>query len=101
MKAKASVASDFLKVSRDLEEAIARHNLTARELRLLAWVRARTYGVRYKDGDKWRALDAVPVSANFISEDTGIRATRIKQWTFYRRDEERIAAVKAMLGEGW
>src|SRR3954469_15599578 len=30
-----------------------------------------------------------------------LRARRIKQWTFYRRDEERIAAVQRMLGEGW
>jgi ArsR family transcriptional regulator len=28
-----------------------------------------------------------------------VRAKRIKQWTFYRRDEERIAAVKALLAE--
>ena len=30
-----------------------------------------------------------------------IRGTKIKQWVFYRRDEERIAAVKAMLGGAW
>ena len=30
-----------------------------------------------------------------------IRPKRIKQWTFYRRDEERIAAVQRMLGGGW
>jgi DNA-binding transcriptional ArsR family regulator len=30
-----------------------------------------------------------------------IRAKRIRQWTFYRRDEERIAAAKTMLTEGW
>ncbi|WP_426512217.1 ArsR/SmtB family transcription factor [Dactylosporangium sp. McL0621] len=30
-----------------------------------------------------------------------LRATRIRQWTFYRRDEERIAAVKRMLAEEW
>jgi ArsR family transcriptional regulator len=30
-----------------------------------------------------------------------LRATRIKQWTFYRRDEQRIAQVKRMFGEGW
>lgn len=30
-----------------------------------------------------------------------LRAKRIKQWTFYRRDEERIAEVKAMFHEGW
>lgn len=30
-----------------------------------------------------------------------LSATRIKQWTFYRRDERRIADVKHMLAEGW
>lgn len=33
---------------------------------------------------------------------TGVlTATRIKQWTFYRRDEARIAEVKQMFAEGW
>jgi DNA-binding transcriptional ArsR family regulator len=30
-----------------------------------------------------------------------LRTKRIKQWTFYRRDEQRIAEVKRMLGGGW
>jgi DNA-binding transcriptional ArsR family regulator len=30
-----------------------------------------------------------------------IRAKKIKQWVFYRRDEERIAAIKAALGGQW
>jgi ArsR family transcriptional regulator len=30
-----------------------------------------------------------------------LRAKRIKQWTFYRRDEQRIAEVKRMFEEGW
>jgi DNA-binding transcriptional ArsR family regulator len=30
-----------------------------------------------------------------------LRARRIRQWTFYRRDERRIAEVKRMLSEGW
>ena len=30
-----------------------------------------------------------------------VRATRIKQWTFYRRDEERIAQVKRHFTEEW
>jgi len=29
-----------------------------------------------------------------------LRAKRTRQWTFYRRDEERIAEVKLMLQEG-
>jgi DNA-binding transcriptional ArsR family regulator len=30
-----------------------------------------------------------------------LRTKRIKQWTFYRRDEQRIAEVKRMFEEGW
>lgn len=30
-----------------------------------------------------------------------LRTKRIKQWTFYRRDEQRIAEVKRMFDEGW
>lgn len=30
-----------------------------------------------------------------------VHGTRIKQWVFYRRDEERIAAAKEMLGGDW
>lgn len=30
-----------------------------------------------------------------------LRATRRRQWTFYRRDEQRIAEVKRMFAEGW
>lgn len=30
-----------------------------------------------------------------------LRSRRIKQWTFYRRDEERITEAKRALTEGW
>jgi len=30
-----------------------------------------------------------------------LRAKRIKQWTFYRRDEKRIAAVKRTFRSAW
>jgi ArsR family transcriptional regulator len=30
-----------------------------------------------------------------------IRGKRIKQWTFYKRDEKRIAQVKKELRDGW
>jgi DNA-binding transcriptional ArsR family regulator len=30
-----------------------------------------------------------------------LRTKRIKQWTFYRRDERRIAAVKRAFEKGW
>ena len=32
-----------------------------------------------------------------LVEIGAVRATRIKQWTFYKRDEERIRAVKATI----
>ncbi|PSK95872.1 ArsR family transcriptional regulator [Murinocardiopsis flavida] len=30
-----------------------------------------------------------------------LRAEKVRQWTFYRRDEQRIAEVKRMFDEGW
>lgn len=30
-----------------------------------------------------------------------VTAKRMKQWTFYRRDERRIAEVKKMFQQGW
>ena len=30
-----------------------------------------------------------------------IRGTRIKQWTFYKRDERRIAQAKKEIGDSW
>ena len=52
--------------------------------------------------------DKLGVSAPTASEHlrllttTGLlTAKRIKQWTFYRRDERRIAEVKEMFREGW
>jgi ArsR family transcriptional regulator len=30
-----------------------------------------------------------------------VRATRIKQWTFYKRDEKRITEVKRAFGKAW
>jgi DNA-binding transcriptional ArsR family regulator len=30
-----------------------------------------------------------------------LRARKIKGWTFYRRDEQRVAEVKHMFSEGW
>jgi DNA-binding transcriptional ArsR family regulator len=36
-----------------------------------------------------------------LSQAGLIRGTKIKQWVFYRRDEERIASIKAMFGGSW
>ncbi|HZE37206.1 MAG TPA: transcriptional regulator [Stackebrandtia sp.] len=30
-----------------------------------------------------------------------LRSRRIKQWTFYKRDEERIDEAKRLLSQGW
>jgi DNA-binding transcriptional ArsR family regulator len=30
-----------------------------------------------------------------------LRARKVRQWTFYRRDEQRISEVKQMFNEGW
>jgi ArsR family transcriptional regulator len=30
-----------------------------------------------------------------------VRGTKIKQWVYYQRDEDRIAEVKAVLSGGW
>ncbi len=35
----------------------------------------------------------------FLVEIGAVRAKRIKQWTFYKRDEERIRALKAAISE--
>ena len=36
-----------------------------------------------------------------LSQAGLVRGKRIKQWTFYRRDEKRIAAVKRALRSAW
>ncbi|RKN38573.1 ArsR/SmtB family transcription factor [Streptomyces hoynatensis] len=41
------------------------------------------------------------VHLKLLTEAGLLRATKIKQWTFYRRDEQRIAEVKRMFDEGW
>jgi len=83
-----------------------------RRLRILDWLKdPRAHFPPQVDGD----LVEDGVCAVFIAEKLGItqatlsehmrvlvqaglvRATRIKQWTFYRRDEARISAVKAEL----
>jgi ArsR family transcriptional regulator len=45
-----------------------------------------------------------PTASEHLKLLTGaglLRAKRIRQWTFYRRDEQRIAEVKRMFEEGW
>jgi DNA-binding transcriptional ArsR family regulator len=80
-----------------------------RRLQILEWLKdPRAHFPRQVDGD----LVDDGVCGNFIADKLGvsqptasehlkvltqaglIRGTRIKQWTFYKRDEERIAAIK-------
>ena len=61
---------------------------SACELRVIAWVKARTYGVRVKDGERWAALDAIAVSSSFVSTDTGLHRVRVRE------------AVEALLRDG-
>ena len=85
-------------------------------LQILAWLREPTANFPpQQSGD----LERDGVCSLFIAEKLGvsqptcgqhlkvlsqaglIRGTKIKQWVFYRRDEDRIASVKAMLGGSW
>jgi DNA-binding transcriptional ArsR family regulator len=87
-----------------------------RRLQVLAWLKdPRAHFPPQRDGD----LVEDGVCSLFIAEKLGvsqptcaehlkvlsraglIRGTKIKQWVFYRRDEERIAAAKELLGSDW
>ena len=47
------------------------------------------------------SLSAVGQHLKVLTGAGLLRATKIKGWVFYRRDEERIAAAKALLGGSW
>lgn len=87
-----------------------------RRLLVLEWLRdPRAHFPPQRDGD----LVADGVCALFIAEKLGVsqptcgehlkvlvragllRPRKIRQWVFYRRDEERIGAAKAALGGAW
>lgn len=87
-----------------------------RRLQILGWLKApRRHFPPQVDGD----LVSDGVCGVFIAEKLGVsqptasehlkvltqvgllRAKRIKQWTFYRRDEARITEAKRALTEGW
>jgi DNA-binding transcriptional ArsR family regulator len=87
-----------------------------KRLAILGWLADPTaHFPPQRDGD----LVVDGVCSVFIAEKLGVSAPtasehlriltaaglltpkRIKQWTFYRRDEERIAAAKKTLTEGW
>jgi len=88
----------------------------ARRLQILGWLKApRAHFPPQVDGDLVRdgvcsvfIARKLRVSAPTASEHLRVlsqaglvRGKRIKQWTFYRRDEKRIAAVKRALRSAW
>ena len=87
-----------------------------RRLQILSWLKApRAHFPPQVDGDLVRdgvcsvfIARKLGVSAPTASEHLRVlsqaglvRGKRIKQWTFYRRDEKRIAAVKRALRSAW
>ena len=87
-----------------------------KRLLILEWLRdPQAYFPPQRDGD----LAGDGVCALFIAEKLGvspptcgehlkllsqaglIRGRKIKQWVFYRRDENRIAQAKEVLSSGW
>ncbi|HEX6353610.1 metalloregulator ArsR/SmtB family transcription factor [Actinophytocola sp.] len=99
-----------------LEAEVLKALANEKRLRVLEWLRDPVaHFPAQKDGD----LVEDGVCSLFIAEKLGvsqptcgehlkvlsraglIRGKKIKQWVFYRRDEERIAAVKELLGSDW
>lgn len=93
---------------------IARALANERRLQILEWLKQpRLHFPSQVDGD----LVEDGVCGLFIAQKLGVsqptlsehmklltqaglvRATRIKQWTFYRRDEARIGAIAAMIAK--
>jgi ArsR family transcriptional regulator len=87
-----------------------------KRLQILAWLKdprshfpPQVYGDLVKDGVCGVFIaDKLGVSAPTASEHLRvlthaglIRAKRVKQWTFYKRDEKRIAEVKKEFRSAW
>ena len=87
-----------------------------KRLQILHWLKSpRAHFPRQVDGDLVRdgvcglfIADKLGVSQPTASEHLRIlvqaglvRPTRIKQWTFYKRDEKRIAEVKRAFRSAW
>jgi DNA-binding transcriptional ArsR family regulator len=99
-----------------LPVAVVKALANERRLQILAWLKhPRAHFPPQVDGDLVRdgvcglfIADKLGVSQPTVSEHLRIlthaglvRAKRIKQWTFYRRDEKRIAEVKRALRSAW
>src|SRR5258707_8747910 len=99
-------------ISVDVAKALANE----KRLQILGWLKSpRSHFPRQADSDLVRdgvcglfIADKLGVSQPTASEHLRIlmqaglvRPTRIKQWTFYKRDEARIAAVKREFRSAW
>jgi len=99
-----------------LTVAVVKALASERRLQILSWLkRPREHFPPQTDGDLVRdgvcgvfIADKLGVSQPTASEHLRIlvhagllRPKRIKQWTFYRRDEKRIAEVKREFNSAW
>jgi DNA-binding transcriptional ArsR family regulator len=99
-----------------LPVAVVKALANERRLQILAWLKQpRAHFPPQVDGDLVRdgvcgvfIAEKLRVSQPTVSEHLRIltqaglvRAKRIKQWTFYRRDEKRIAQVKRAFRSAW
>ena len=99
-----------------LSVALVKALSNEKRLQVLAWLKhPRKYFPPQVDGDLVRdgvcglfIAQKLGVSQPTASEHLRIlvraglvRAKRIKKWTFYKRDEERIAAAKRALRASW
>ncbi|HZK91820.1 MAG TPA: helix-turn-helix domain-containing protein [Stellaceae bacterium] len=96
--------------------AVAKALASERRLQILAWLKdPRLHFPPQIDGDlvedgvcavfiakKLRVSQPTASEHLKILSATGlVRGKRIKQWTFYKRDEERIAALKREFQSAW
>jgi len=99
-------------LSVDVTKALANE----KRLHILGWLKSpRSHFPRQADGDLVRdGVCGVFIAAKLgVSQPTAsehlrvlshaglVRAKRIKQWTFYKRDEKRIAEVKRAFRSAW
>ena len=95
---------------------VAKALASERRLRILEWLKApRAHFPPQVDGDLVRdgacslfiaqKLGVSPPTASehlrVLSHAGLLRAKRVKQWTFYQRDEKRIAEVKRAFRSDW
>jgi len=104
--------TNVVTVEVDVVKALANE----KRLQILSWLKSpRAHFPRQVDGDLVRdGVCGVFIAAKLgVSQPTAsehlrvlthaglVRAKRIKQWTFYKRDEQRIAQVKRAFRSAW